>query len=81
MGFFKTLGDIAEMALSRTRKNHKTLKDEMAVAPDKRCSRKCVSNAFGLETPEEKREREHDREVEKKELELKILRERNRKKK
>ena len=64
MGFFRTLGDLAEMA----------------VAPVKDVAEN-VSNAFGLETPEEKREREHDREVEKKELELKILRERNRKKK
>ena len=52
----------------------------MAVAPVKDVAEN-VSNAFGLETPEEKREREHDREVEKKELELEILREKNRSKK
>ena len=63
MGFFRTLGDLAEMA----------------VAPVKDVAEN-VCNAFGFETPEEKREREHDREVEKKELELEILREKNRSK-
>ena len=62
MGFFKTLGDIAEMA----------------VAPVKDVAEN-VCDMLDIETPEEKREREHDREIEKKELELKILRERNKK--
>ena len=55
MNFFKSLSDIAEMA----------------VAPVKKVAEE-VCDLVDIETPEDRREREHEMHIEKRELELKI---------